>query len=180
MWGHMKQKWFERLIGCTLACLCIIALAQCGSSEQNRAIVFTSNPNPSIVIESDFVRSTVTGGTTVKEVLKGPWTYWAFEATNVSTSTITIFSIHYEGRTMNITFKGDLTGADYFSAPQDYMFELAPGQSVNGKAIIHSLPTRDQIRNIIIYYYGKAIGRYGSKDEPTKSYKTTFSFRASE
>jgi hypothetical protein len=171
----MKRDWLDNLIGFALASLCIAALVQCGNSNNTKkTIVFTTTPSPSIVIESDYVETLITTTGTAKSVLKGPWTYWNYQATNVSTSTITVYTIHYDGSAMGKQFKGDVTTLGYA------LFTLAPGESYSGKSVIYALPSRDQINLLNYYFHAKAIGWYGPVDNPQKSFKTTFSFRASE
>jgi hypothetical protein len=177
----IKKKWLDNLIGTTLASLCILAATQCGSNNNaSKTLIFKTTPNPSIVIESDYVNTVVSSTGTLKEVYKGPWTNWSYEVTNITTSTITIYTIHYEGSAKGITFKGDLTGADNKPTPTDVMFTLSPGETTTGQIVIHDLPPREASSSLNYFFFAKSVGWYGPANKPEKSFKSTFSFRASE
>lgn len=163
-----------------------LALVQCGSSTVE-TVLFKTSPSPAIVIESDYITSyTNASGTVVKEVYKGPWTFWNFEATNVTSSTITIFAIKLES-TGQVKFKTDISAVNFLDG-RTYLFQLGPkGQkdtdptdTFKGRVVIAELPTREQVRSLNYFLYAKAIGWYGDYANPTKSFKTSFSFRASE
>jgi hypothetical protein len=179
----MRKNWLELQIGWAFSILIIFFIVSCGSSSQKKTLTIKTLPSPSIVIESDFVRTyTDSAGKIVKDSRPGPWTLWSCEATNLSTSTITIFALHYEFNARGAKFKGDVTGGDTFlvSASKDYLFSLNPGEGTFQQVVITGLPTRDQIGNLSYFFFGRAIGWYGDPSLPQKSYKTTFSFRASE
>lgn len=179
----MQLRWLEIQIGIALAALMVLSVISCGNSGQKKAIVIKSVPNPSIVIESDFVRTYVgTDGKLIKDTRKGPWTLWQFEANNVSTGTITIFALHYELNANGQKVSGDITGADTFliSESKDYLFSLNPGEGTFNQVIIANLPTREQVGFLNYLFFGKAMGWYGTPAFPEKSYKTTFTFKAAE
>ena len=174
----ITKNWLDNLVGLTLAVLCILALAQCGSGSDQKTLVFTTTPNPAIVIESDYARSYTTSTGTVVETRKGPWTIWKASVTNVTTSTITIFNLHFESVGMNSTFKGDFGGKD-LDTPKETLFTISPGETIPFSVKIYALPSREQVHSLNYFFRGKAIGWYGD-EPPTKSFKSSFTFRASE
>jgi hypothetical protein len=175
----MKRGWIDNLVGIALACLCVAAFVQCGNGGAKKTLVFTQSPNPSIVIESDYINIIYTSTGTIKETFKGPWAYWKYEVTNVSSATITVFAIKYEVYARDKKIEGDLTGAQY-RTPQDYLFTLAPGASFDDSWVLPGLQTREEIGTLNYYFRAKAVGWYGSPTEPEKSFKSSFSFRAAE
>jgi hypothetical protein len=176
----MTRDWRDNLIGLTLASLSIFAFAQCSNSNStSKTLVFKSIPDPAIVIESDYSFSRVTSTGTISEKRKGPWTLWNFEVHNTTTATITIFAIHYEAAVGAKKFKGDVTGAD--ASPQtDVLFTLDPDEVATYSAVITDLPARVESNALNYYLRGKAIGWYGTPEAPEKSFKSSFTFRASE
>lgn len=174
----MKKTWLDNLIGFTLAIMCLLTIVQCGNSNNTkRTLIFKTTPNPSIVIESDYVHTySDSNGVIQKETFKGPWTYWNFTVSNTTSATITVYAIHYIGRAMTEDFDGDvIPGKD-----ENVLFTLAPEETITGKSIIHDLPERNQLNALNYYFNAKAIGWYGDADNPEKSFKSSFSFRATE